>query len=329
MDINRKTAYNALMDVESKKAYSNLALNHQIKVSKPNSPAFVRELVYGVLERKLTLDYYLDQLVVDGIDSLRKQELTILRMGLYQLGYMDSVPEYAGVSESVALAKKYCKSKAGLVNGVLREYLNRRIRMRLPDRNEDEIRYLSIKYSYAPWIIEKWLKYYKMEFVEQLLEAGNQRPPMTIRLNWLKIILLLLLTVALVSLPFAPFLVLNARRRKAAEARKAFLGDNVNEAVGAIFQQVVAWLEATGYGAGNRLYRDWAGTLPDSMEAGYPDRFSACAADFEEAVYSSHSLPEEKRERALALLKETEDALWRTAGRKQRFRLKYWMCLCE
>ena len=111
MDINRKTAYNALMDVESKKAYSNLALNHQIKVSKPNSPAFVRELVYGVLERKLTLDYYLDQLVVDGIESLRKQELTILRMGLYQLGYMDSVPEYAGVSESVALAKKYCKSK--------------------------------------------------------------------------------------------------------------------------------------------------------------------------------------------------------------------------
>lgn len=188
MDINRKTAYNTLLDVESKKAYSNLALNHQIKVSKPSSPAFVRELVYGVLERKLTLDYYLDQLVVEGIDSLKKQELTILRMGLYQLGYMESVPEYAGVSESVALAKKYCKSKAGLVNGVLREYLNRRIRMRLPDRNEDEIRYLSIKYSYAPWIIEKWLKYYKTEFVEQLLEAGNKRPPMTIRLNWLKII---------------------------------------------------------------------------------------------------------------------------------------------
>ncbi len=188
MDINRKTAYNTLLDVESKKAYSNLALNHQIKVSKPNSPAFVRELVYGVLERKLTLDYYLDQLVVEGIESLKRQELTILRMGLYQLGYMDSVPEYAGVSESVALAKRYCKSKAGLVNGVLREYLNRRIRMRLPDRNEDEIRYLSIKYSYAPWIIEKWLNYYKMDFVEKLLEAGNQRPPMTIRLNWLKII---------------------------------------------------------------------------------------------------------------------------------------------
>ena len=188
MDINRKTAYNTLMDVEANKAYSNLALNHQIRISKPGSPAFVRELVYGVLERKLTLDYYLDQLVDQGIDSLKKQELTILRMGMYQLGWMDSVPEYAAVNESVALARKYCKGKAGLVNGVLREYLNRRIRMRLPERDEDEIRYLSVKYSYAPWIIEKWLEFYKMDFVERLLEAGNQKAPMTIRYNWLKIV---------------------------------------------------------------------------------------------------------------------------------------------
>ncbi|MDO5491885.1 MAG: transcription antitermination factor NusB, partial [Bacillota bacterium] len=159
MDINRKTAYNTLLDVDAKKAYSNLALNHQIRISKPGSPAFVRELVYGVLERKLTLDYYLDQLVDQGIDSLKRQELTILRMGMYQLGWMESVPEYAAVNESVALARKYCKSKAGMVNGVLREYLNRKIRMRLPERDEDEIRYLSVKYSYTPWIIEKWLEF--------------------------------------------------------------------------------------------------------------------------------------------------------------------------
>ena len=188
MDINRKTAYNTLLDVEAKKAYSNLALNHQIKIGKPTSPAFVRELVYGVLERKLTLDYYLDQLVDQGIDSLKKQELTILRMGIYQIGYMESVPEYAAVTESVSLAKKYCRGRAGLVNGVLREYLNRRIRMRLPERDEDEIRYLSVKYSYAPWIIEKWMEYYRPEFVEKLMEAGNKRPPLTIRYNWLKIV---------------------------------------------------------------------------------------------------------------------------------------------
>ncbi|MBE6046044.1 MAG: 16S rRNA (cytosine(967)-C(5))-methyltransferase RsmB [Clostridiales bacterium] len=187
MDNNRKTAYQTLLDVEAKKAYSNIALNHKIAVNKPSTPAFVRELVYGVLERKLTLDYYIDQLLTEGIDSLKIPEITILRMGIYQLGYMEKVPEYAAVSECVDLAKKYCKGRAGLINGVLREYQNKKIYLTLPTRDEDEVKYLSIKYSYAPWIIELWLKYYSMSFVEQLLEAGNQTPPLTVRANWLKI----------------------------------------------------------------------------------------------------------------------------------------------
>lgn len=187
MDANRKTAYLTLIDVETKNAYSNLALNHQIAVTRPNSPGFVREMVYGVLENKLTLDYYIDLLVKDGIKSLRSHELTILRMGIYQLGYMDSVPEYAAVNESVQLAKRYCRYKAGLVNGVLREYLNKKIQLRLPDRHEDEVRYLSVKYSYAPWIIELWLEHYDIDFLEELLAAGNETPPTTIRMNWLKV----------------------------------------------------------------------------------------------------------------------------------------------
>ena len=187
MDINRKTAYLTLIDVESKKSYSNLAVNHQIIINKPNSQSFVRELVYGVLENKLTIDYYLDILVKNGVSSLKAPELTILRMGIYQLGYMNSVPEYAAVNESVLLAKKYCRGKDGFVNGVLREYLNKKIQLMLPDRAEDEVRYLSVKYSYAPWIIELWLEHYSVDFVESLLAAGNERPPMTVRFNWLKV----------------------------------------------------------------------------------------------------------------------------------------------
>jgi len=187
MDANRKTSYLTLLDVESKKAYSNLALNHQIAINKPGSQGFVRELVYGVLENKLTLDHYIDILVKDGIKSLKVHELIILRMGIYQLGYMDSVPEYAAVNESVLLAKRYCRHKAGLVNGVLREYLNKKMQIRLPDRHEDEVKYLSVKYSYAPWIIELWMEHYDMDFLEELLEAGNATPPTTIRMNWLKV----------------------------------------------------------------------------------------------------------------------------------------------
>lgn len=187
MDINRKTAYLTLLDVESKKSYSNLALNHHIKIGKPSNPAFVRELVYGVLENKMTMDYYIDLLVKEGAGSLKNPELTILRMGIYQLGSMDSVPEYAAVNESVVLAKKYCRSKAGLVNGVLREYINKRMQLVLPPRGEDEVKYLSLKYSYEPWIIELWLEDHSMEEVEALLKAGNETPPMTIRLNWLRV----------------------------------------------------------------------------------------------------------------------------------------------
>ncbi len=187
MDINRKTAYLALMDVESRKAYSNLAINHQIALNKPGSPAFVRELVYGVLENKLTLDYYIDQLLNEGIESLKLQELNIIRMGIYQLRHMDSVPEYAAVNESVVLAKRYTKGMAGLVNGVLREYLSKKIQLRLPDRADGEVEYLSIKYSYAPWIVQLWLENYSADFVEALLKAGNVTPPMTVRLNWLKV----------------------------------------------------------------------------------------------------------------------------------------------
>lgn len=188
MDANRKTAYLALMDVESKKSYSNIALNHQIICNRPNSSAFVRELVYGVLENKMLLDYYIDQLVPSGADSIRNSDRTILRMGIYQLGYMNSVPEYAAVNESVILAKRYCRGRDGFINGVLRNYLKQRLSIRLPDRAEDEIKYLSVRYSYAPWIIELWLEQYKVEFVEELLKAGNETPPNTIRLNWLSII---------------------------------------------------------------------------------------------------------------------------------------------
>lgn len=187
MDKNRKTAYLALIDVHARKAYSNLALNHKITMNKPDSTAFVRELVYGVLERKLTLDYYINELVKDGIDSLKAPELTILRMGIYQLTNMDSVPEYAAVNESVNLAKRYCKGRAGLINGVLRGFQKKKDNIELPKKEDDLIKYLSIKYSYAPWIIELWLNSYDEEFVEELLEAGNSKPPLTVRMNWLKV----------------------------------------------------------------------------------------------------------------------------------------------
>lgn len=147
--------------------------------------------------------------------------------------------------------------------------------------------------------------------------------------DWLKILLLVILSSLLLILPFTPFLLLNARRKKAREAEKHFQSEDTAEAVRAIFSRVVQWLDATGRGGGNRLYRDWPKTFSGDLPEGYAERFARCAMDVEEAAYSSHPLPEEKRTRALELLRETERTLWSDADLKQKFLLKYWMCLCE
>lgn len=186
MDKNRRIAYLTLMDVESKQAYSNIALNHHIRSGKPDAPAFVRELVYGVLENKIYLDYIIEQFIKTHVNKMKASDLTVLRLGIYQLKFLDGVPEYAAVNESVDLAKKYCKGREGFINGVLRSFLRAGKEVTLPDRAKDEVHYLSIKYSYEPWIIELWLEQYASEFVEELLAAGNKTPDLVIRVNSLK-----------------------------------------------------------------------------------------------------------------------------------------------
>ena len=148
-------------------------------------------------------------------------------------------------------------------------------------------------------------------------EAQISRPRWV---DYIKIILLLLLTAALLILPFLPFLWLNRGRRRALAAREAFRSGDVSAAVCAIFRQVIAWLEATGNGAGNLPYAAWT---VGGMPLGYAARFTDCARLFEEAAYSDHALGEEQRARALDLLAETERTLWAKADWKQRLRLKY------
>ena len=98
-------------------------------------------------------------------------------------------------------------------------------------------------------------------------------------INWLRMILLALLAIALIMLPFTPFLLLNARRKQAQERRKAFSGEDTAEAVRAIFEQVIRWMDETGQEAGNLLYRDRAKVLPEGMPSGYALRFARCAED--------------------------------------------------
>lgn len=185
MDLNRKTAYLILVDIEDNMAYSNIAINEHVKREAPDSPAFVRELVYGVLENKYYLDYIVSRLV-DKVSKIKTKEKTLLRMGLYQLIYMNSVPTYAAVNETVNLAKRYCRGKDGFINGVLRRFGREKDHITLPDQEQDVVKYLSIKYSYEPWIVDFWIKEFGVERTELLLAAGNRKPDLIIRANVLK-----------------------------------------------------------------------------------------------------------------------------------------------
>ncbi len=203
LDADRKTAYCTLLDVEVKKSYSNLALNHQIICGHPTNPSFVRELVYGVLENKFYLDHILGRYMKTPVKKLRVSDQIVLRMGLYQLLYMDGVPEYAAVNESVVLARKYCRGRESFINGVLRSFLRDQAVKPdftgkdgklhpfydedLPDRETNPSRYFSTRYSFDPWIVDMWLEAYEPDFLEDLLIASNHSPELAIRPNLLKI----------------------------------------------------------------------------------------------------------------------------------------------
>ena len=186
MDINRKTAFDVLMDVEKNGAYSNLSLNSFIEKNRPDSPAFVRELVYGVLRNRMLLDWFLGQLIPSGLKKIKKQDLTLLRMGVYQLSYMKSVPEYAAVSETVNMAKKLARGRERFINGVLREYSRNRQQLVLPDREVNLEEYLSIVYSSERWIVRLWTDAYGAEKTEALLKASNETPELAVRVNLMK-----------------------------------------------------------------------------------------------------------------------------------------------
>ena len=187
MDKARRAAYIALKDVEEDKAYSNIAILNVLKKYFKGHVGFVRELVYGTIRMQLYLDYIIGMFIKTPVAKLPVSDRILLRMGLYQLIELGSVPDYAAVSETVELAKRYSKGRDKFINGVLREYLRDKDRVVLPPREEDEVRYLSLKYSFAPWIVEMWMNDFKtIDEVEELLEAFNRRPHLCIRVNTLK-----------------------------------------------------------------------------------------------------------------------------------------------
>ncbi len=186
MDNNRRTAYEVLMAVETEGAYSNIALNDAVKRRSPDDEAFVRTLVYGVIENQIYLDYKLSHFVRSGLKKVRPQALILMRMGAYQLEFLGGVPDYASISETVKIAKKVCRGLEGFINGVLRTYQRGSEGVPMPDEGKDPAGALAVRYSYTEDIAELWMRMFGRDEAERLMAAGNEAPPLTVRVNRLK-----------------------------------------------------------------------------------------------------------------------------------------------
>lgn len=169
-----------------KGGYSNILLDKALSendMSKADK-AFCSALYYGVLERKITLDHIISGYSKTKLSKMRPEILNILRLGIYQLKYMDGVPDSAAVNESVNLAKKLgFKNLSGFVNAVLRNFIRDEKQIKYPKSYSEK---LSVEYSSPIWLTDLLTRNYTEEQTISLLKSSVEKPPVTIRLNNLK-----------------------------------------------------------------------------------------------------------------------------------------------
>ena len=186
IDIDREAAYKALLAIERDGSYSNLELSKLLASDELSNKGFIREIVYGVIENKIYLDYILDKFIKKGAAKTKLQALIILRMGIYQILFMNSVPNYAAVNESVALARRFARGTDGFINGVHRNFI-RNMDSATEVDVEGPLEYLSIRYSCQLKLVEELVSMLGFEHAKVLLEHAGHRPPLSIRVNVAKI----------------------------------------------------------------------------------------------------------------------------------------------
>ena len=180
-------AYEILRKINKDGAYSNIAVNAVSEDLNVRNRRFVRELVYGVIRMKNRLDFYIGQLVRNGIGSIRDELLVLLESGVYQIMFMDSVPDHSAVDETVKIAKREFHGKSGFINGVLRNFLRKRDELNDPDEIRDPIARMNAMYSADESIIRLLIDQYGEAGADSILAASLNIAPLFIRVNTIKI----------------------------------------------------------------------------------------------------------------------------------------------
>ncbi|OAA94348.1 16S rRNA (cytosine(967)-C(5))-methyltransferase RsmB [Clostridium coskatii] len=184
----RSTAVEILNEVLESNAYSNKVLNTYLNKNNLNKKdkALVTEIVYGTLKYMYTIDTILDDFIKSSLKKMNIDIVNILRISIYQLRYLDKIPEFAVVNEAVELSKKKSKGLSKLVNGVLRNYLRNKDNLHC-EHNDNKIDNLCFKYSFPRWMTLLFIHQYGEAVGESILQSLNYIPKVTVRVNGLKI----------------------------------------------------------------------------------------------------------------------------------------------
>ncbi len=183
----RDVALTVLLDIENNQTFSNLALGNALRKNQFTDKverAFLSRLVEGVIETKLRLDYVIDQYSKTKVKKCKPVITCLLRMGCYQILFMDSVPDSAACNECVKLAKKRgFAGLSGFVNGVLRTIAREKAEITYPDQKKEPEKYLSVLTSTPLWLVQKLVSEYGTENTETILQAAFLDRKTSIRLN--------------------------------------------------------------------------------------------------------------------------------------------------
>lgn len=179
----RLLALELLLDITGQKEYSHLAIRGALEKYQyldKQDRAFLTRLTEGTVERMIELDYIIDRFSKVPVKKMKPVIRNLLRMSVYQLKYMDRIPDAAVCNEAVKLAqKKGFSSLKGFVNGVLRSVARGMDQVQYPD--------LSVRYSTPEWIVEQWTEEYGADTARRMLEAQYEERPVSVRVNLHKI----------------------------------------------------------------------------------------------------------------------------------------------
>ncbi len=183
---SREIILKALYEIEEKGSYFNQALSDALSKCDAIDQGFVTEIIYGVVKNRLALDHIITQFSSVKLKKMTPWVKNILRMGIYQMYYMDKIPFSAACNEGVKLSKKYAHPSASrFINGVLRGVSRSIDAISFPSA-DNPTEYLSVKYSYPLWLTEMLLSQYGFEKTEGFMAESNKSHSVNLRVNTLK-----------------------------------------------------------------------------------------------------------------------------------------------